>query len=345
MSEEDEIPETADGAIRGYIVAIGFTLALIGGELMAEKDGGRFWIGAALFTSGLPCYLSAALWKTIKPQLNRSVLATLNILASDARWWVTTLLVGLLALTLSPFIEQRRWPFLPTAELQSQLNTKQHELADIKRELQEERQKAKPLLPRAQSLVTGGELVQRVENLQSQLDVAKREIAETKRQLEIAHQAASTPAPPSARESHGPIKWATDFALVASGGGPNALIHAILFQGVSSSTVPMKDAYVVSELTGHKQQLMANIPYGGGAVPLDQIESIPPGANIDLVIEWKPPLSITDFLNQWGKIHFTAVYGDTTYETRFDEDGIRQKVFREIQGAGGPRVTKKKADQ
>lgn len=41
----EEVPETADGAARAYLFAIGFTLVLIGGEMMAEKDGGRFWPG------------------------------------------------------------------------------------------------------------------------------------------------------------------------------------------------------------------------------------------------------------------------------------------------------------
>lgn len=155
-----------------------------------------------------------------------------------------------------------------------------------------------------------------------------------------SHETASM-APTNVDGGSGPITWRPDFALVVTGGGPNALINALIFYGVSSSTVQMKDAYVVSELTGHKEQLKANIPYGGGEVPLDQIEPIPPGAPIDLVIDWKPPLSISNFLDQWGKIHFTAIYGDTTYDKLFDEDHIRQKIFNEIQGSGGPMVTKK----
>jgi hypothetical protein len=173
--------------------------------------------------------------------------------------------------------------------------------------------------------------------VRSELDSTKRDLAITKEQLDAASQATHT----SDTGSPGSINWNTDFMLVVTGGGPNAQINAIIFRGVSQSLVQMKSAYIVSELTGHKQQLLANIPYGGGAVPLDQIESIPAGAIIDLIIEWKPGLSIKDFQDLWGKIFFKAVYNDATYEKHFDEQSIRQKIYREIQGAGGPRVTKK----
>jgi hypothetical protein len=173
--------------------------------------------------------------------------------------------------------------------------------------------------------------------LQSELESTRRELATTKQQLDAARQASHT----FGTGNPGSIQWNTDFMLVVTGGGPNAQINALIFRGVSDSLVQMKSAYVVSELTGRKQHLFANIPYGGGVVPLEQIESIPAGAIIDLIIEWKPGLSIKDFQDQWGKIYFKAVYDDATYERHFDEQEIRQKIYREIQGAGGPRVTKK----
>jgi hypothetical protein len=111
MSEE--VPETADGAIRGWIVAVGFTLVLIGGELMAEKDGVRFWTGFGLAVAGLPCYLSAAWWKTLKPKLDDRFLTTLNNVATDARWWVGCLFIVLAGLILSPAIEKWIWSVPP----------------------------------------------------------------------------------------------------------------------------------------------------------------------------------------------------------------------------------------
>jgi hypothetical protein len=102
MSEE--VPETADGAIRGWMVAVGFTLVLTGGELMTEKDGVRFGTGVLLAVAGLPCYLSAYWWKALKPKLPERFLATLNGVATDARWWAGGLLIFLTALLLSPGI-------------------------------------------------------------------------------------------------------------------------------------------------------------------------------------------------------------------------------------------------
>jgi hypothetical protein len=102
MSEE--VPETADGAIRGWIIAVGFTLVLVGGELMAEKDGIRFYSGLGLAVAALPCYLSVALWKTVKPKLGLGFLTTLNEVATDARWWMGAIFVILLSFILSPAV-------------------------------------------------------------------------------------------------------------------------------------------------------------------------------------------------------------------------------------------------
>jgi hypothetical protein len=84
MSEE--APETADAAIRGYIAAIGFTLVLVGGEMMAAKEGGRFALGAVLLIAGLPCYLAAGLWNSVKSKLSTRNLATLGMVAGDVRF-------------------------------------------------------------------------------------------------------------------------------------------------------------------------------------------------------------------------------------------------------------------
>jgi hypothetical protein len=45
--------------------------------------------------------------------------------------------------------------------------------------------------------------------------------------------------------------------LVVTGGGPNTQINSVLLQGTSTRSVSIKEAYAVSGLTGHKQELMA----------------------------------------------------------------------------------------
>ena len=111
MAEEEEIPETPDKAVRGWIVAIGFTLVLVGGEMMAEKDRSRFYLGVILLCAALPVYLSAAWWSSIKERLSVGQVSSLRLIANDARWWFGLLAIILVWFALSPFVEQQRWPF------------------------------------------------------------------------------------------------------------------------------------------------------------------------------------------------------------------------------------------
>lgn len=66
---------------------------------------------------------------------------------------------------------------------------------------------------------------------------------------------------------------------------------------------------------------------------------MPPQAPVWLELIFKPPLSIGDFLDQWGKIHVTIVYDGTVYNREFDENYIRRKLQQQIPGAFAPRVT------
>jgi hypothetical protein len=143
----------------------------------------------------------------------------------------------------------------------------------------------------------------------------------------------------AALSNQGPITWAVDSQfLVITGGGPDATINSVLLQGTSTASVTMKDAYAISGLTGHKQELMANVQYRG-YYPVDKVD-IPPEAPVWLELIWKPPLSIKEFLDQWGRFHVTVVYDDgTTYDREFDENYIRRKLQQQIPGAFGPRVT------
>lgn len=81
-----------------------------------------------------------------------------------------------------------------------------------------------------------------------------------------------------------PIAWNLDSQfLVASGGGPDARINSVLLQGTSAASVSIKEAYAVSGLTGHKQELMANVQ-DQGYYPVNKVD-IPAGAPV-----WLAPL-------------------------------------------------------
>jgi hypothetical protein len=203
------------------------------------------------------------------PKLAKS----LNHVASDARWWTAVAMVSLLIIALSPYIEQRRWPFA-------------WQIAD-----------------------------------------------------HAPAPAVWTPQPAPNVATEGPISWQPQFQIIRSDEGHGIVINGLYFQGISNSMVQMQEAYLISELTGHKEPLKANIQYKG-EFPVDQVD-IPPGASVDLVLEWKPALSLTDFLDQWGKFRFTAVYNGLTREKSYDENYVRGLVQNTIPGAIGPRMTPK----
>lgn len=114
----EELPESADGAIRAYLFAIGFTLVLIGGELMAEKEGSRFWIGLALVAVALPVHLAWVFWTRLKPKFAMTgLLPQASAIATDLRWWLGALFVVLAALVFAPVIQKPRLPSWPHTAL------------------------------------------------------------------------------------------------------------------------------------------------------------------------------------------------------------------------------------
>jgi hypothetical protein len=109
MSEE--VSDRIDGAIRNFIGAIAFVLLLIGAELMAEKEGQRFYPGLALVLLSLPFYLSAAIWRLIKGHLAGGTIRKLASVATDVRWWLGMLGLLVAIVSLWPFLNVE-WTFL-----------------------------------------------------------------------------------------------------------------------------------------------------------------------------------------------------------------------------------------
>lgn len=102
--------ETPDTAIRAYLFAIGFTLVLLGGEMMAEKENPRFYTGLALVILGLPVHLSWVFWQRLKPWLGERQIKEAAAIAVSPRWWFIMLFALLGAAILSPLVEQRGFP-------------------------------------------------------------------------------------------------------------------------------------------------------------------------------------------------------------------------------------------
>lgn len=79
---------------------------------------------------------------------------------------------------------------------------------------------------------------------------------------------------------------------------------------------------------------------------ISEINPIPPGASVDLIVEWKEAyaLPIKEFLNYWGKIYLRIEYDQTIYEKLYDEDYLYRKAASEFPQEGlEPHVTKKGA--
>jgi hypothetical protein len=92
--------------IEGWVLALTF-----GAE--EELRAGHVGLGLVLVIMTLVGQAIVIKWAMIKTRLAPTFprfFITFNSLASDARWWVVTLMILLVVVTLSPFIEQHRLP-------------------------------------------------------------------------------------------------------------------------------------------------------------------------------------------------------------------------------------------
>ena len=105
MSEE--VPQTADGAIRSWFAAVGFTCVLLGGEMIVLHNA--IYIGIFLLVASAPFYWVAYKWPSLKSKLSAHALQTINSMTTDARWWFALFFVVLIA---TSFLVSQRWTFV-----------------------------------------------------------------------------------------------------------------------------------------------------------------------------------------------------------------------------------------
>jgi hypothetical protein len=165
-----------------------------------------------------------------------------------------------------------------------------------------------------------------------QRDVARREVDVLRQKIQNA-----PPPTPPAPEDQIPVNWQPDFQLNWYAGPKIAWVR---FLGVSTALARIREAYVISTLTGHKEPLdLANPTNFTERWKVDQVEPIPSGAAVVLIYEPKPPPSLPDFMSQWGAFEFHVVYNDKEYVKTYSQDYINSKMTREMPGMFGPRVT------
>ncbi len=97
-------PQTGDAAVREFIgfFALGFVLA--GVDILSR--GGTWGKVCGFWVVGAVLSTVAFRWKWLKTKIGSRLVASLQQVASDARWWVAALLVFFIYLGLAPLIEK-----------------------------------------------------------------------------------------------------------------------------------------------------------------------------------------------------------------------------------------------
>jgi hypothetical protein len=221
--------------------------------------------------------------------------------------------IGLLVLALSPFVEEKRWPFsawfaAPRSEelenLRSQLTT-----------LAQERDQARQQFATAQA---------RIQTLEARTNTSR-------------------PQPPPAPYDQGPtdpIRW--EQLGFGFQGGPEPMFIDIEVLAEITGTLPVeiKDAYIMSGTTGEKLPMMLDTGKEGKILPRDA-NPIPNGMRFYLTAMLSPPLSGLQLLSEWGKVLLFVEYDGKKYERTFDEEYMRNQLSRYPGSGLGPRITKK----
>lgn len=142
-------------------------------------------------------------------------------------------------------------------------------------------------------------------------------------------------------DDHALIQWNQQLSWEQSGDASGTIFPFLIFSGHNRFTaVQLKDAYIQSDITGEKHQLLVDAGYDG-RFPPSEANPIPPQAPINLVAVFNPPLRIKDFIDRWRKMEFVVEYDGTKYTITFGEDQILE-MLRNFPDSGlGPRATKK----
>lgn len=107
----DAIEKTVAGATRGFFGALGFILLMLGLEGMTGAAGIQFGVGLFLALLGALCFYVAFFWETAKRVLSAEAQLGIGKFAQHHSTRLGLLLMVLLSLILSPFVERHRWPF------------------------------------------------------------------------------------------------------------------------------------------------------------------------------------------------------------------------------------------
>jgi hypothetical protein len=128
----------------------------------------------------------------------------------------------------------------------------------------------------------------------------------------------------------------------AGGGTPDdPLMKSIALRGTATSYAHIKDAFIVSAITGEKHELRVWFPQTNETAPIDEV-NIPETAQIYFILEFKPFMPLREFIVRWTSFQYTVAYDDGhQYRKTFEQDYINEKLRREYPFIYGPHVTPK----
>jgi hypothetical protein len=95
--------------------------------------------------------------------------------------------------------------------------------------------------------------------------------------------------------------WQPSFILFDAGGGTpyDPLMRAITIQGEATSLAHIKDAFIISDITGEKEELRVWFPQTNETKAVDHV-NIPDASTIYVTFEFKPNMPLHEFVSKWN---------------------------------------------
>lgn len=277
------------------------------------------------------------LWEHYAPKLRRprlvvpradSTLAPTRFQAArSALWSNRTLVVAIAGLAIVIWLNWGRGTtdVVPKSDYASMVEKWEKQNADIA--------DFQVRLATAEKTIGGDQ--QTIQDLKQQVATTQSQLQDTKNQLAAARQAAHQPPPPPPPEDQIPIKWQSLFQISYNGDRQLVWIRLV---GQATAFASIKDAYLISENTGHRAQLKAWMPPDQKRYDVSHVD-IPAGSSVDLIFDLSQPLSVGEFLSQWGTFEFHVIYPDKEYTESFDQFAV-EGILKSM-GLFGPHVTPK----
>jgi hypothetical protein len=126
-----------------------------------------------------------------------------------------------------------------------------------------------------------------------------------------------------------PLSW---IAFAAGGISENSQYYFTRFgmvgTNVAKEEIALDDAYFSSGITGAQVHLKVQMPTK--VVSIKEINPIPPGVNVGLIMEINPPkgLNAEDLLKRWGPFSFVVIFGGKKQKIDFTREQTIELIIR-----------------